>query len=195
VRGMKNALKAGVDSIEHGTHIGEDDEVIRMMLDRQVGWVPTLYVSIAKKEQADAAKARGGKSGLPEYWLKRELELIDLWRRGFEKVMAAGVLTGVGTDTGAPYMEHGKNAKELEIYVMYGMSEMQAIEAATRVNAEILGMEDRLGTVEAGKDADVIVVKKDPLKDIRVLQENENVVLVFRGGRIVVDRRGKTIDG
>jgi imidazolonepropionase-like amidohydrolase len=193
VKGMKSALRAGVDSIEHGTHIGEDDEVIKMMLDRRVGWVPTLYVSIAKKEQADAAEARGGKSGLPDYWLKRELELIDFWRRGFEKAMAAGVLTGVGTDTGAPYMAHGKNAKELEIYVRYGASEMQVIEAATRVNAEILGMKDKLGTVEAGKEADVIVVKKDPLKDIRVLQEHENVVLVLKGGKIVVDRRDKTI--
>lgn len=192
VKGMKSALRAGVDSIEHGTHIGEDDEVIKMMLDRRVGWVPTLYVSIAKKEQADAAEARGGKSGLPDYWLKRELELIGIWRRGFEKAMAAGVLTGLGTDMGAPYMVHGKNAKELEIYVRYGMSETQAIESSTRVNAEILGMQGKLGTVEAGKEADVVVVKKDPLKDIRVLQENGNVALVFKGGKIVVDRRDKT---
>jgi imidazolonepropionase-like amidohydrolase len=88
-------------------------------------------------------------------------------------------------------MVHGKNAKELEIYVKYGMSEMQAIEASTRVNAEILGMQGKLGTVEAGKEADAVVVKKDPLKDIRVLQENENVVLVFKSGKIVVDRRDK----
>lgn len=190
-KGMKNALRAGVDCIEHGTHIGEDDDVIAMMVDRRVGWVPTLYVSIAKKEQADAAEARGGKSGLPEYWLKRELELIDLWRRGFEKALEAGILTGLGTDSGAPYMVHGRNAKELEIYVRYGMSEIQAIEAATRVNAEILGMGERLGTVEAGKEADVIVVKGDPLKDIRVLQDTENVVLVFKAGKLVVDRRDR----
>ena len=101
----------------------------------------------------------------------------------------------MGTDTGAPYMIHGKNAKEMEIYVQYGMSEMQAIEATTQVNARILGMEDSLGTVEAGKEADVIVVKKDPLKDIRVLQDNENVALVIKGGQIVVDRRnGPRVD-
>jgi len=186
--GMKNAILAGVDCIEHGTHIGEDDEVIKMMVDRGVGWVPTLYVSIAKKEAADVAAAKGERSPIPEYWLKRELEWIEIWRRGFEKAMAAGVLTGTGTDTGAPYLSHGKNAKELEIYVSYGMSEMEAIEAATRVNAEILGMDDRLGTVEAGKEADVIVVRKDPLKDIKVLQENENIALVIKGGEIVVNR-------
>jgi len=187
--GMKIAINAGVDCIEHGTHIAQDDEVIKMMVDQRVGWVPTLYVSIAKKEAADAAEAKGEKSGLPEYWLKRELELIELWRRGFEKAIEAGVPTGVGTDSGAPYMIHGKNAKELEIYVRYGMSEMRAIEAATRVNAEILGLQDRLGTVEAGKEADVIVVKGDPLTDIKVLQDNENVALVIKGGEVVVDNR------
>jgi imidazolonepropionase-like amidohydrolase len=186
--GMKNAILAGVDCIEHGTHIALDDEVIKMMVDRRIGWVPTLYVSTAKQEQAEAAEARGEKSGIPEFWLKRELELIDLWRRGFEKAMEAGVLTGMGTDTGAPYMIHGRNAKELEIYVRYGMGEMEAIEAATRVNAEIMGMEDRLGTVEAGKEADLIVVNGDPLKDIKILQDNENMELVIKGGEIVVDR-------
>lgn len=188
-QGMKDAVLAGVDCIEHGTHLGEDDEVARMMVDHGVGWVPTLYVSIAKKEAADDAEARGEESGLAEYWLKRELELIELWRRGFEKAMEAGVLTGIGTDTGAPYMIHGKNAKELEIYVRYGMSEMGAIEAATRVNAEILGMADKIGTVEPGKEADLVVVKKDPLKDIKVLQEMDNISLVFKGGKIVADRR------
>jgi imidazolonepropionase-like amidohydrolase len=187
--GIKIAIEAGVDCIEHGTHLGEDDDVIKMMVDENVGWVPTLYVSIAKKEEADAAEARGEKSGLSEYWLKRELELIDIWRRGFEKAMEAGVLLGLGTDTGAPYMLHGRQAKELEIYVRYGMSEMEAIESATRVNAEILGMKDKIGTVEPGKEADLVVVKKDPLKDIKVLQEMENIELVLKGGEIVADRR------
>lgn len=190
--GMKNAVLAGVDCIEHGTHIAQDDELIKMMVDRQVGWVPTLVVSIAKKEAADAAEARGEESGLPEYWLKRELESIDLWRRGFEKAIKAGVLTGIGTDTGAPYLLHGKNAKELEIYVRYGMSEIEAIEAATRVNAEILGMDDWLGTVETGKEADIIVVNEDPLRDIKALQDYENIALVIKGGEVVVDRMDRS---
>jgi imidazolonepropionase-like amidohydrolase len=187
-KGTRNSVIAGVDCVEHGTHLAQDDDVIRMMVERRVGWVPTLYVSIAKKEQADAAAARGEKIGLPDFWVKRELDTIDLWRRGFEKALAAGVLLGMGTDTGAPYMIHGKNAKELEIYVRYGASEMQAIVAATRNNAEILGMADTLGTVEAGKEADIIVVKEDPIKDIRVLQDNENIALVIKGGVIAVDR-------
>lgn len=187
--GMKKAIIAGVDCIEHGTHIGQDDEVIQMMVDRNVGWVPTLYVSIAKREDAEQAEAHGLKSSLPDYWLKRELDLIDLWRRGFEKALKAGVLTAVGTDAGAPFVHHGNNAKELEIFVRYGMTEMQAIEAATRVPAQILGMDDRLGTIEKGKYADIVVVRDNPLKDIRVLQNLDNIALVVKNGAIVVDRQ------
>ena len=186
--GMKNAILAGVDCIEHGTHIGQDDEVIQMMVDRAIGWVPTLWVSLAKKEDAEAKQALGLKSTVPDYWLQRELDLIDLWRDGFEKALQAGVAIAIGTDSGAPFVEHGQNAKELEIFVRYGMSEMQAIEAATRVAAEVLGMEDRLGTIETGKEADIIVVNGDPLADIRVLQDNEKIALVLKAGNIVVDR-------
>jgi imidazolonepropionase-like amidohydrolase len=95
----------------------------------------------------------------------------------------------MGTDMGAPYMVHGKNAIELEQYVKYGATPMQAIEAATRVNAEIMRMDERLGTVEAGKEADLIVVKGDPLNNIRVLQDSGNVQIVFLGGQIVKNRR------
>ena len=159
-----------------------------MMVDRAIGWVPTLWVSLAKKEDADAKQALGLKSTVPDYWLQRELDLIDLWRDGFEKALQAGVAIAIGTDSGAPFVEHGQNAKELEIFVRYGMSEMQAIEAATRVAAQVLGMEDRLGTIETGKEADVIVVNGDPLADIRVLQDNEKIALVLKAGNIVVDR-------
>jgi imidazolonepropionase-like amidohydrolase len=160
-----------------------------MMVDQRVGWVPTLGVSIAKKDEAERAASRGDKVGLPDYWLAREVEIIDLWRRGFDKAMEAGVLTAMGSDSGAPYMPHGHNAWELEIFVRYGASAMEAIEASTRLAAEVLGMSDTLGTVEPGKEADLVVLREDPLKDIRVLQDSHNVVLVIKGGEIVVDRR------
>jgi imidazolonepropionase-like amidohydrolase len=188
-QGIRQAVLAGVDCINHGTHLGEDDDVIRMMVDQRVGWVPTLGVSIAKKDEAERAASRGDKVGLPDYWLAREVEIIDLWRRGFDKAMEAGVLTAMGSDSGAPYMPHGHNAWELEIFVRYGASAMEAIEASTRLAAEVLGMSDTLGTVEPGKEADLVVLREDPLKDIRVLQDSHNVVLVIKGGEIVVDRR------
>ena len=189
-KGIRNAVIAGADNIDHGSYLHQDDDLIKMMAERRVGYVPTLMVSIMKRVKKLEAEARGEKSGIPEYWLRRELERIEDWRRSFEKAMEAGVPVAIGGDTGAPYMVHGKNAIEMEQFVKYGASEMEAIEAGTRVSAEVLGMEDRLGTVEAGKEADVIVVKEDPLKDIRVLQEKENIVLVIKGGEIVVDRRG-----
>ena len=80
---------------------------------------------------------------------------------------------------------HGDASGTLEIFVRYGMTEMEAIEAATRVAAKVMGLEDRLGTVESGKEADIIVVNADPLKDIRVLQDNNNIVLVLKAGQIV----------
>jgi imidazolonepropionase-like amidohydrolase len=187
--GIRQAVLAGVDCINHGTHLGEDDDVIKMMVDQRVGWVPTLGVSIAKKDEAERAARRGDEVGLPDYWLAREVEIIDLWRRGYEKAMEAGVLIAMGSDSGAPYMPHGRNAWELEIFVRYGASAMEAIEASTRLAAEVLGMSDTLGTVEAGKEADLVVLREDPLKDIRVLQDSENVVLAIKGGKIVVDRR------
>jgi imidazolonepropionase-like amidohydrolase len=191
-QGIRNAVVAGADCIEHGAWLHEDDDLIKMMVDRRVGWVPTVRVNIAKKEKKMEAEARGQKIRIPDYWLNRELEIMKHRRLSFEKAMAAGMLVAIGTDSGAPYMVHGNNAIELEMFVDYGATEMQAIEAATRVPAEILGMADRLGTVQVGKEADVIVVRKDPLKDIRVLQEMENIALVIKGGKIVVDRRNKT---
>jgi imidazolonepropionase-like amidohydrolase len=191
-KGAKNAVMAGVQCIEHGTFLYEDADLLKMMAERRVGFVPTLMVNIIKRDKKLEAEARGERISLPDYRVKREMEGIEHRRRSFVKAMEAGVPVGMGGDTGAPYLKHGKNAIEIEQFVKYGATEMEAIVAATSVAAEILGMEDWLGTVEAGKEADVIVVKKDPLQDIRVLQENENVVLVIKGGQIVVDRREAT---
>jgi imidazolonepropionase-like amidohydrolase len=194
-RGIREAVLAGVDCVNHGTHLGEDNDLIKMMVDRAVGWVPTLGVSIAKREEAERVAARGEKVRLPEYWLAREVELIDLWRRGFEKAMEAGVLTAIGSDSGAPYMPHGRNAWELEIFVRYGATEMEAIRSATSLAAKVLGEANSLGSVEPGKQADLTVVREDPLKDIRALQRSDNVVLVIKAGKIAVDKRREPLVG
>jgi imidazolonepropionase-like amidohydrolase len=189
---MRNAVEAGVQCIEHGQWLYEDDDLIKMMVERRVGWVPTLMNNYVKLEKMREAEARGEGSGLPEYVEKRVAHMVEPHRRSFEKAMKAGVLVPIGTDVGAPFTPNGMNAMEMEMFVKYGATPMQAIEAATRVAAQVMRMEDRLGTVQAGKEADIIVVKEDPLKDIRVLQKKENMVLVIKGGEIVVDRR-KTI--
>lgn len=188
-QGMKNAVVAGTQCIEHGQWLYADEDLVKMMVDRGVAWVPTLMNNPAKLEKMKAAEKTGGRSGLPAYVEERVPDMVAAHRRSFEVAMKQGVITPVGTDCGAPFTPNGTNAKELEFFVNYGATEMQAIEAATRVAAEVLGMSDLLGTVQPGKEADLVLVKGDPLKDIRVLQDLNNIVVVIKAGEIVVDRR------
>ncbi len=186
--GMRNAVLAGTQCIEHGQYLYEDDELIKMMVDRRVGWVPTLRINYNEMQNIETAKARGQAPPYPKYLEARIAAMIAPHRRSYEKAMAAGVLVAMGSDLGGPNPVGGVHAFELEMFVKYGATPMQAIEAATRVAAEVLRMEDRLGTVEVGKEADLVVVKEDPLKDIRVLQKRENFLLVIQAGQAVVDR-------
>jgi imidazolonepropionase-like amidohydrolase len=106
----------------------------------------------------------------------------------FQKMHKAGVKIAMGTDMGFD-PEMGANAAELEIYVKLGMKPMEAIQTTTLNAARLLKLEKELGTVEAGKLADIIAVKGDPLKDIRVLQEKKNIQIVMKEGRVYADRR------
>ena len=190
--GMKNAVIAGTMCIEHGQWLYDDDELIRMMVDRQIGWVPTLMNNPAKMDKMREAETRGERSGLAEYVEKRISAMIEAHRRSYETAMENGVMVALGSDCGAPFTPNGTNAKEMEMFVKYGATEMQAIEAGTRLAARVLQMEDRLGTVEDGKEADIIVMSKNPLKDILYLQKKENIVLIMKGGKIMIDRRKKS---
>ncbi len=188
-QGMKNAVLAGSQCIEHGQWLYEDEELIRMMQDRGIAWVPTLMNNPAKLEKMKEAAARGERSGLPAYVEERVPEMIEAHRRSYEAAMAAGLRVPLGSDCGAPFTPNGTNAREMEFFVRYGASPMQAIEAGTRIGAEVLGMSDRIGTVEAGKEADLIVVKGNPLQDIRILQDASKILIVVKAGKIVRDRR------
>ena len=106
----------------------------------------------------------------------------------FQKMHKAGVKIAMGTDMGFD-PEMGANACELEIYVKLGMKPMEAILTATRNAAHAIKMEKDLGTIEVGKLADIIAVKGDPLKDIRVLQQKKNIQIVMKEGRVYADRR------
>ncbi|MCZ7571252.1 MAG: amidohydrolase family protein [Ardenticatenaceae bacterium] len=187
--GMKNAVIAGVQCIEHGQWLYADDELVQMMAERRVGWVPTLMNNFVKLAKLREAEATGTKSGLADYVEKRVVHMVEPHRRSFERAMEAGVPAPIGSDCGAPFTPNGTNALELEMYVKYGATPMQAIEAATRVAAETLQIDDQIGTIAPGKEADLIVVSDDPLRDIRVLQNHENICLVIKGGKILVDRR------
>jgi imidazolonepropionase-like amidohydrolase len=161
--GIAAALRAGVDTIEHGD--GLTDALMEEMAKKGVYWVPTITVGVY------VAPGRGGN------WPR----MADLQRENFPKALKKGVKIALGTDAGGFDWKKLNEAKEFEYYVQYGMTPMQAIRAGTTVPAELLGWSDKVGTIEAGKWADIVAVSGDPLKDITEL---ENVKFVMKGGTV-----------
>jgi imidazolonepropionase-like amidohydrolase len=177
--GIKNAIRAGIHSIEHGMFI--DDEAVELMLEHGTFLVPTLVAPLGVIEEAAAT----GK--MPEYGLRKARETIDAHRESITKAYKAGVKIAMGTDAGV--VPHGTNLRELGLMADLGMTPMDVIVATTKTAAECLGWEDRVGTLEAGKLADVVVTSVDPLTRIHDLADVENIALVIKGGEIVKDRR------
>ncbi|HEY0355386.1 MAG TPA: amidohydrolase family protein, partial [Flavisolibacter sp.] len=153
--GMKRAIRAGVTSIEHGTFM--DDEVIALMKQYGTWYVPTIT---AGQSVGDSAKIPGY---YPPFVTKKALETGPKILSTFTKAYKAGVKIAFGTDAGV--FMHGKNYKEFEYMVQGGMPAMETIKAATMSAAELLGMEDKIGSIEKGKLADIIAVDGDPIKD------------------------------
>jgi imidazolonepropionase-like amidohydrolase len=179
-RGIKNALQAGIATIEHGIYL--DDEAIQMMLDRGVYLVPTL---VAPQDVLELADARPGL--LPDYAIEKSRQVMAAHRESFRRAVAAGVKVAMGTDSGVG--PHGGNARELGLMVEHGgMTPMQAIVASTRTAAELLRLDDQLGTLVPGKLADLLVVDGDPLADIHILASAERLSLVMKGGASVRGR-------
>jgi imidazolonepropionase-like amidohydrolase len=165
--GLHNCIDGGVDSIEHGLDL--DDGAIHEMLAKGIWLVPTLYVY--EFEPEDDLRATGGKTS------RARIHEVS-----FRKALAAGVKIAFGTDVG-PF-PHGTQAKEFEYLVRFGMSPARAILSATQGGSELMGWQDRVGSVEKGKFADLIAVSGDPLSDITEL---ERVKFVMKGGQIVKD--------
>jgi imidazolonepropionase-like amidohydrolase len=163
---IMNSLTAGVNSIEHGD--GFDDETIAMMVKQGVYWCPTMYVGVYVAEGRAAA-------GNP-IWK----QMIDIEKRAVGKATKAGAKIAFGTDAGGfPWTQN--QAKEFKLMVDAGMTPMQAVKAGTIVAAEMLGMQDKLGSIEPGKFADIVAVPGDPLKDVTVL---EHVGFVMKDGKV-----------
>ena len=161
--GIAAALRAGADTVEHGD--GLTDELMDEMAKRGIYWVPTITVGVY------VAPGRGGN------WPK----MADLQRENFPKAMKKGVKIAMGTDVGGFDWKALNQAKEFEYYVRYGMSPMLSIKTGTTVAAELLGWSNRVGSIEAGKWADIVAVAGDPLKDITEL---EHVKFVMKGGTV-----------
>ena len=169
--GMKRAIVAGVDSIEHGTYM--DDEVRDLMKQKGTYYVPTI---LAGKFVADKAKIDGY---FPELVRPKAAAIGPLIQNTFEKAHKQGVKIAFGTDSGVS--AHGDNAQEFSLMVEAGMSEAEAILSATANSAALLGVGDTLGTLEAGKLADLVAVVGNPLEDISLL---ESVSFVMKDGKI-----------
>jgi imidazolonepropionase-like amidohydrolase len=170
--GIKQAVAAGVRSIEHGTYI--DDEAIRMMAKAGTYLVPTIYLGDYYYE-SQTLRSQDKNDSYIESGRGEFLSSISRAHR-------AGVKLVIGLDLGAGTADPAVYAREFAVFVEAGISPMDSIQAGTRVAAELLGWDDRLGTIEVGKLADIIAVPGNPLDDISAL---ERVSLVMIGGNLV----------
>jgi imidazolonepropionase-like amidohydrolase len=171
----KMAIAAGVDSIEHGSFLQED--TLRLMKEKGVYLVPTLFAGYWVGEKADhfppaiAAKARAAASQMQSM---------------FQHAVKVGVKVGFGTDSAVE--PHGLDAQEFALMVKNGMTPAHALLAATAADADLLGLADKIGTLQPGKLADLVAVPGDPLQDIR---QTEKVMFVMQGGRVVRNQAGR----
>lgn len=172
--GMKRAIRAGVRSIEHGSLM--DDEAIAMMAERGTYLVADVYCG-------DVIAEEGRRQGWPVEILRKNEETTDAQRDGFRRAVASGVRCAFGTDSGV--YPHGDNAKQLPYMVRFGMTPMQAVQSATIVAAELMGWEDRVGSLEPGRYADLVAVRGDATQDLSSLAHPD---VVMKGGEIVARR-------
>jgi imidazolonepropionase-like amidohydrolase len=161
--GLRNCLNAGVDSLEHGVQL--DDSDIQLMVRKSIYLVPTLYHYQLDRER-DMKRHEGH-------------SVAEVSEQSFRKAVAAGVKIAFGSGVG-PF-PHGTQNKEFEYMVKFGMTPAQAIRAATSEAAQLMGWQDRVGSVEGGKFADLVAVEGDPIADITEL---ERVKFVMKGGHV-----------
>jgi imidazolonepropionase-like amidohydrolase len=175
--GIRWASEAGVDSIEHGSYI--DDAAIAAMKKNGTYLVPTLYLADWFLENAE-------RIATPPDLIAKAKEVLPAARKNVARAFAAGVKVGFGTD--AAVYPHGLNAHEFAVMVKLGLTPLQAIQSATINNADLLGWSDKVGTIEAGKWADMVAVDGDPLADVTTL---ERVKFVMKGGEVVKNQYTK----
>jgi len=173
--GIKQAVKAGVRSIEHGSYM--DEEAIDLMVAHGTYLIPTLTIDLYFKEKLADSKA-----------LAKAIALANDSRAGMYEKLRSGVKKGLKIGVGTDFIGWPANysAREFGELIKIGMSPMQAIQAGTIVNAQLLNKDKEIGSIEIGKLADIIAVKGDPLKDITELQR---VKFVMMGGKVVKNEK------
>ncbi len=173
--GLRTALEAGVDSIEHGCYLDDEPTLMAKMAAQGTFFVPTLTVYVYHRESASP------------HVRARAVALHPRHVASVQRALELGVPIAAGTDAGGH--GHPKNALELKYLVEAGLTPMQALRAATQWAAQCLGLERDLGTLEKGHLADLVVVNGSPLADVTVLLDPERIELVLKGGAVCVDRR------
>jgi imidazolonepropionase-like amidohydrolase len=173
--GLRTALEAGVDSIEHGCYLDEEPTLMAKMAAQGTFFVPTLTVYVYHRESASP------------HVRTRAVALHPHHVASVQRALELGVPIAAGTDAGGH--GHPKNALELKYLVEAGLTPMQALRAATQWAAQCLGLERELGTLEKGRVADLVVVNGSPLADVTVLLDPARIELVLKGGAVCADRR------
>ena len=172
--GLRMAVEAGVGSVEHGCYLADDPDLLKMMADNNTFFTPTWEVyEFHSTISAPHVKARAE-------------ALFHTHQDSLHKAVEAGAKITAGTDAGG--FVHGDNAREIELMVERGLTPMQAIQTATGWAAECIGLSKEIGTVEKGKQADLLAVAGDPLKSVSVLRDKETIKLVMKGGVAYVDK-------
>lgn len=177
--GIKNALRAGITSIEHGDLL--DDEGIDLMLERDVPLIPTFNINFALMDEERIARGE-----VPPWAVEKMRYLFEHQQVNFRHAVERGVRVVMGTDSFSGMYPPA----ELAYMAEFGLGPFRAIQAATNHAAALLGLTDQVGTLEAGKVADLIAVSGDPLAEPEMWRNPARIVFVMQGGRIVADRRG-----
>ncbi len=168
--GIKNAIKAGITSIEHGMMI--DDEGLEMMAEYGTYFIPTI---IAAYNIIQAGIA----GGIPAEAVEKATLVLKNHEKNFKKAIALGINIGFGTDAATPYNKHGEQTREFGLMNMFGMEPVQTLLAATKVNAKLLKWENKVGSIEPGKLADIVAFDSNPIEDLKVMN---NVSFVMKDG-------------
>jgi imidazolonepropionase-like amidohydrolase len=171
--GIKNAVRAGIRSIDHGLYL--DDEAIELMLQNGTYLVPTLVAPTGVLQAAEQGIQ------IPEASMAKARQVIDVHRESFRKAVAAGVKIAMGTDSGVT--PHGQNLRELELMQEGGMTPAEVLVATTKTAAELMALQDELGTLEPGKRADLVLVDGDALDLVKL---GDRVTAVYKDGERVV---------
>jgi imidazolonepropionase-like amidohydrolase len=172
--GLRMCIEAGVGSVEHGCYLAEDPDLFHIMADKNTFFTPTFEVyDLHSTISAPHIKARAQ-------------TLMQIHQDSLHQAISAGVKVSSGTDAGG--FVHGDNAREIELMVERGLSPTQAIQTATGWAAECIGMEKQIGTIEKGKQGDLIAVDGHPLSNIGVLRDRNRIKLVMKAGNTMIDK-------